>query len=406
MPLTIRLMKMKKHLSNLQKTEYRYFIQLISAIANSEKPPLPQENIDFDRLLFIAKKANLVAMFADAILLVSQEYKIDDDFLKKINELKNKEIFVDTHFIYEGKKILNEFEKNQIKNLPLKGWFMKNYYPQTYYRSVSDFDILFDEKDIDKLKIAFENIGYSFLKKDDNQYHFVKKPLMYVEMHSALVHKSEENYNELKNQLEKSLKNADYQFSYCMSKEDYYVYMIVHSAYHFKVCGMGLRMVLDSYIFMKNFKNELDMTYLRNRLKKCGVLNFANNLEKISEKWFSKNSNLEKFSDIEEYILLCNALGRLEISVMYSMEKNNKNKQKSKFSLLLGSIFPNIDYMKNSYNFLEKYPFLLPYSWVCMWFKRFFILKNVRIKTGFKNRFYSNDDLIFYNLVVNKMFKK
>ena len=131
---------------------------------------------------------------------------------------------------FEIEKILKAFDENKIYNLPMKGYFLKKDYPNPFERSISDYDILFDLKDIDRIKNVFENNGYKFLKNDEQQYHFTKKPFMYIEMHHSLVKKSDKNYSLLANQLEIAKTRNGYSYSKEMSYEDYYIYMLIHSA--------------------------------------------------------------------------------------------------------------------------------------------------------------------------------
>ena len=78
-----------------------------------------------------------------------------------------------------------------------------------------------------------------------------------------------------------------------------------------------------------------------------------------------------------------------------SAEKEGKSK--SKFSYFLKSVFPNKKSMSVNYSYLNSFPFLLPVSWVQMWFRRFFIDKNVNVKNGIKKRFsYTDDDVKYF----------
>ena len=87
--------------------------------------------------------------------------------------------------------------------------------------------------------------------------------MMNIEMHATLVHENEESYPLLVNQLDRSTRRDGYSYSYEMSHEDFYIYMLVHNSNHFRIGGMGIRMVLDSYVFLKNHQSELDYDYLK-----------------------------------------------------------------------------------------------------------------------------------------------
>lgn len=91
--------------------------------------------------------------------------------------------------------------------------------------------------------------------------------MMNIEMHATLVHENEESYPLLVNQLDRSTKRDGYSYSYEMSHEDFYIYMLVHNSNHFRIGGMGARMVLDSYVFLKIINLSLIMTILMLCLK-------------------------------------------------------------------------------------------------------------------------------------------
>lgn len=46
----------------------------------------------------------------------------------------------------------------------MKGYFLKEDYPNSFERSISDYDILFDINDIDRIKNIFKQNGYKFYK--------------------------------------------------------------------------------------------------------------------------------------------------------------------------------------------------------------------------------------------------
>lgn len=193
---------------------------------------------------------------------------VSPEVYEKFKQNLSIEMLIDGNLSYETEKILKAFDENKIKNIPLKGYFMKKEYPRSDFRSVSDVDILFDRKQVDSVKKVFSELGYTFLNEDDNQYHFEKKPMMNIEMHATLVHENEESYPLLVNQLDRSTKRDGYSYSYEMSHEDFYIYMLVHNSNHFRIGGMGARMVLDSYVFLKNHQSELDYDYLNVMLEK------------------------------------------------------------------------------------------------------------------------------------------
>lgn len=397
---------MKKLISKTEKSQYEYLIRALSAAVNKRVPPLPGDNLNWDRLISIAKSCSVEAAFANAVLSVGNLSFLSENVIKELNTIKSKGIFIDSVREFEIKKILQKFDDNRIKNVPLKGYFLKGEYPRTDFRSICDYDILFDEKDLPKVRAIFEELGYKYIKKDDTQHHFVKQPNMYVEMHSSLVHLDNRYYPFLKDKLNQSFKTGEYSHSYNMSLEDFYIFMLVHSSNHFISGGMGIRMVLDIYVFYQNHREEFDYEYLSKTLSKMKLDKFEDKVRKIAFKWFSVEPDLSEFSDTEVYILLSNTLGRLSVSVMSESEKigSEERSKRNRLAYLLSSIFKPLNSLKYTYTYLKKYPFLLPIAWLSFWCNRIFIKKDVSIKRGLQNRLnYTSEDVDYFNNILNEV---
>lgn len=391
---------MEKHLSNSQKNEYAYYLSLVSAVLNSTAPQIPYENCNFERMKQISKETRTDAIFDEAVILLSKEYAVSEKLLNYAKQNLNHWIYIDTLMKYEVDSLIESFEKEKIFNLPMKGYFLKNDYPQPFHRSIADYDILFDIKDIEKIKNIFTKNGYLFLKNDEQQYHFQKKPFMYIEMHKSLLRKNNQSYKIFENQLKTAKARNNFKYSKEMSVEDYYVYMTLHSAKHFVKGGIGLRMIADEYVFYKKYSEQFDKEYLNKLLKACNLTLFEKRIREIAFKWFSSESRIENFDELEEFILMSYALGRRDFAVMSDVENiksNGNSKNNFRFTAILRTVFPNISSMKYDYPYLEKLPFFLPFSWTCMWCKRIFIKKDVNVKRGIVNRLsYTSDDVDYY----------
>lgn len=392
---------MKIKLSEIEKQEFSYLIKILSSAVNKTEPPLPYEGIRWNYLLRYATKCSVDSIVSNVLLGLPEEHLSDSEILKKLNDYKNAELYIDGILDYEIETILKTFEKYKIKNIPLKGYFMKKEYPRSDFRSVSDFDILFNRDQLDDVKKAFSEIGYEFDHYDDNQYHFQKKPYVYVEMHATLVHEWELYFQYLADQIDRSNKRDGYNYSYEMSCEDYYLYMLVHNSNHFRAGGLGIRMILDTYVYYQNHKADFDMTYLNERLKLYKLDLFEKRIRDIAYNWFSKETPKITFDDFETYICLSATLGRVNAGIMIRSQNSIKSakktgKKKTKISYLISSLCPPKSKMIYNYPYLEKFPFLLPVSWISKWFKRFFVYKNVHIKQGLKNRLSYTDEEVKY----------
>ena len=171
---------MKKHLNDAQKKEYAYYLTLVSSVLNGTEPQLPYENCNLDHIRQISNDTRMDAIFDEAVLMLSKKYSVSDKLLSYVKNNLNHWIYIDTMMKYEIESLLKCFDEGKIYNLPMKGYFLKEDYPNSFERSISDYDILFDINDIDRIKNIFKQNGYKFLQNDDQQYHFVKAPFMYI----------------------------------------------------------------------------------------------------------------------------------------------------------------------------------------------------------------------------------
>ena len=79
---------------------------------------------------------------------------------------------------YEIQTLLDDLEKDGIDCLPMKGWIMRNYYPDPLMRSMGDLDVLLKDMDSEKMQKWLEARGY-ILKNNTHPVHdeYIKPPL-------------------------------------------------------------------------------------------------------------------------------------------------------------------------------------------------------------------------------------
>lgn len=388
---------MKTHINPSQKKEYVYLLRVLIASLYDKEIPLPPSDIDWQFLFKLAQYNTCVTLFFNGISKLPQEYKPNKQIYNQLENLNNIFFTQDTNQMYELSILFNEFEKQGVYFIPLKGYVLKSDYPQSEFRIMTDVDILFKENQIDKVKEIYNSLGYKFEFFDnDNQYHFKKEPFIFIEMHTSLVNSRDEKYNYFLNIWEKSHKKEGYNYYYEMSKEDYYIFLIEHASNHFKIGGIGLRHLIDIYLFVKKYEKEFDYSYLKSEFDKIELTVFEEKIKNIAIKWFEKQ-DFSTFSLLEEFILLSSALGRNEVifankSIDHKHAMTKDNKKPSKVKFFMSQVFPGKEDMENRYLYLNKFPFLLPVSWVQMWGKRIFIEHNVHFKRGIKVRMAYIDD--------------
>ena len=105
--------------------------------------------------------------------------------------------------------------------MPLKGCLLKHYYPETFYRSMSDMDILVRQEDRASVRECMEKLGYEtecFGKECHDVY--MKPPVTNVEIHHVLFEEEHSIYRDFFQKIRKGI-NGDEAGVYAMSKERY-----------------------------------------------------------------------------------------------------------------------------------------------------------------------------------------
>lgn len=334
-------------------------IYLVSKTVKGEKiEPSKCALMDIEGVFDTARTHGMAAIAAVAL---GEVFKLPPEY----SEFKYKAVYSASMFNIERTKILNEFEKNQIFYLPLKGIIIKAYYPKSYMREMADNDIFFDETKADVVKSIMERLGYScsFFNKSHHDV-YTKDSSFVFEMHRSIFseYSTESLYKYYRNVKDRLIKDKDNGFGFHMTNEDLYIYLICHLNKHYSSGGAGIRFLLDIFVFNNHFDGTLDTAYISSELSSLGLLDFEKSVNSLSKKVFM----LEELSDDEykylQYFIDSGCYGKNENMI------NNALKVKgggSKARYIIGRVFPSKKDLKQGYPLVYRhralYPLLLLY---------------------------------------------
>lgn len=331
-------------------------IQLVLDIINKElfkkDIKLNTNNIDEKLLFKVIKSHHLETITYNS--LKKYNLSINDELYNLYNRSLYRNLMQNHYFDI----IKDEFNKENIKFIPLKGFIIKNIYPKEYFRTMSDIDILVKEKDTKKIKSIMEKLNFD-VKNYNRAHHdsYLNNENVLIEIHRTLLTTD--------NKYMKYFKNKNY-FKDSMNKEEFYIYMIIHMTKHFINGGLGIRNFIDIKIYLDKYKNKLDFNYINKCFEDLKLTKFHNEMINIKDLWFEDYKRDEKIERIEEYILRSGTYGLIKNRAAIKIIKN-KNKR-----YYFRRIFPSLNEMKGIYHKLNKYPFLLPYYWVVRIFRAIF----------------------------------
>lgn len=277
-------------------------LYLLSCAANSKKADKNKiETMDLDTLYALCKAHSISALVSSVLL---EHIKEKREWYTKWSEEQMKALYRDMNFATERAKILAFLEENGIWYMPMKGIVLKDYYPQPELREFADNDILIDASRAgDVREFMFKN-GYR--AKDGDSGHvdeYEKEPCFNFEMHRALYHTNNpvfyDYYKDVKNRL---LKDDGNRFGYHFSDEDFYVFMVSHAYRHYRDNGVGIRSLLDIYVYNKALGETLDYGYIEEQLANIDSLDFEKQMRALARKVFGESK--PTFSEAEEKVLL------------------------------------------------------------------------------------------------------
>lgn len=359
-------------LSAGKKQQCVAYIDLLASVLNNSEPPSLPENFNWEFFCRHAQRnavANILAYSLDKVNI-----KPPETVASVLENDRRYHIIKETSQLVDIEKVVERCEKEGIKTVLLKGYFMKQMYPQSDFRTMTDIDILVKKRDFKKIEKIF--LELEFNKKDvikSSEIHF-SKGLLYCEIHANLNERPDDFYYD--DVWDKVVLREGYSSIYRMKPEDFYIYMVYHAAKHFAKGGIGIRMAMDVYICLEAL-NNLDSDYIESELKCLGLYDFEKSFRELSLNWFSNNET--EINDLGEFILYCSTFGKREIH-FYQDSKRTKGFYWAK------QVFLPLDKLKRRYAYLEKMPFLLPFSWGQYWVTRVFIHRDLNLKEGFADR--------------------
>jgi len=327
------------------------------------------EDVSLEQLYALSKKHKV----ANIIYPVLRERIKDTDFEKCFSQAYYKAMYRESIQENEYNAIEGKLLEKNIDFLPLKGIVMKNLYPSSDMRTMIDIDILIKKEDLAKISEIMTGLGYGKPEKGVDHFAYYKEPIMNVEMHFTLISEAKRNgrFSYFSDWWSKAVREEAHNCKWRLQKEDFFIYMLAHCAKHFMGGGCGIRSVLDVYLYEK--KVDFNKEYVRSKLKECELLDFYDHLMKLAAIWFENDESNSFYETMTEFIVDGGYQGNTKNRALYEVAATKEeNFKKRKFKGAVRKLFPPLKIMKYGYDFLNKYPFLLPAAWIMRCFSALF----------------------------------
>lgn len=372
----------------MKKTNLEFLSLLKSSLKNEK---YDGEKIDFEDLVYIYKMSEIhhvVPMIYNAAYNEDFFKECDANFQAMFKSSDFRYIFSQiqrtNHFLEVYKKLS---EKN-IKILVFKGIIFRNMYNNPDDRISSDEDILIKKEDYEKVKEFFLSEGFEFIDKGEECAYFSKSTGLCIEVSTSLFSHESKAYGHLnklfEDVFEKSIKiNIDKIDILTLSHEQHLIYIVFHNMKHFLTGGFGIRQVADFSKYIETYGEYINWEKFWLDLKDLNYDTFALNLIEISLKYLGFNNdkitypdNITSFDELknsQKYYINSESLINdiLDAGVFGASTMDRKHTalmtldavEDKKKSNRLKAVFPNVNYLKDNYTYLQKYPILLPVAW-------------------------------------------
>ena len=336
----------------------KYFFKLLSSAINDTEILPPSEDVDMRAVFALGYNHKMLQTVYEKAYNSGIISETDSDF--KI--WKNQYILYktrDTRQQIAKDEIIDVLTENGIRVMPLKGLLIKDLYPNTYLRQMTDLDILIDKDNKSKVKSLLKSIGYKEFEGGKKHFSMVKKPAINLEIHLKIFENDwNECFSDVWENAEEKSKNL-----YIMSNEDLVLHNIMHSAEHLLSAGIGIRAITDLYVLKKAYPEVLISENFLSKLDNYGLTDFFNVINNICQVWFEgkDDSSLNKMA--ENFLLLSNNFGtNKDVAVQYASDIADS--EDSRFMIFLKLFFPSYKNMCKRFKILESIKILLPVFWL------------------------------------------
>ena len=333
-------------------------------------------DFDWEKVVEIAKKHNIASiLFYGAIGCNVPE---GNPSMQELQRLTLQNVMVSLRQMHEIERIELAFQKEKIDYMPLKGVLLKALYPKPEMRTMGDADILIKLEQNPKIKSIMNQLGFEFQRETDHELIW-KSSSLFLELHKSVMTTYNKDFYSYFDSGWKFAEKALHSSRYEMSNENFYIYMFVHFTKHYRISGIGIKHILDLWVYMNACPN-LDWEYIANELKKMNLHKFHTNVIKTIDVWFNSENETEETNLITNVIFNSGQYGNTDTAVVNrAMQNFNGSATKIKISKILKDVFLPYRTMKKMYKILNYVPFLLPITWIIRCFdvllKRRSILK-------------------------------
>lgn len=312
----------------------------------------------FCEIYTLAQKHDLGHLIAQA--MENNGLFLDEPIAKKFLAKRSIAVYRVEQIEYELSEIGATLDEARIEYVPLKGALIRRYYPENWYRTCCDIDLLVQEEKLkDAVDVLEARLGYVNHGKGYHDVSMSSPSGVHLELHFNLF-ENQANIDGLLSKVWEYTQKAEGSFRRVMNGEFLLFHIIAHTSYHFLKGGCGVRPILDLYILEKNM--PYDKEQLAVMLRECRLTKFHEGLLALSSAWFDGEPLKEEFKGVERYVLNGGVYGTLENRITVGQAQSG-----GKIRYFFRRLFMPYKDLKSLYPSLAGKKWLTPFYQIRRW---------------------------------------
>ena len=366
-------------------TTEKQFIDLLSNSIRNEVCKKKYDNVDWNELINLSRKHKIEGLIYSALNKSRLLENIDED---KVKDLKKEVFFTGVTQISNMsklEKVFNEFSKENVPVIVLKGLVVREYYPQPEQRSMSDADIFVKAKDLNKSKKILIDLGYTEIDAEASHHiKYIKSGYPMIELHWHVMKR--DGFSDELDLFEDDIWDRTIEVKVKGAKvlslgyEDLALHLCMHMAAHLAASGFGVRQIADLVLLVEKKGHLIDWTLFINKAEEFGFKKFIIIMFKICNILFSmdipKEMAVYKIDDEEMFESLISTIfdggvyGKKDMAsnfanqVAFNYKGKDSNATIGAIRRYFRFIFPSIETMSDKYSYARKIRILTPIAWI------------------------------------------
>lgn len=376
--------------------EIRYMLMLLEAIINQKPVQSLRRYVNWERILSVSDYQNIVGLVYLGTLGIEKE--ISEECASQFYQKYRKGLLLYDSYKKAEEVILWQLEKYGIDALLLSDSSVGELYPFPEMASLGQIEILVDKKNLPQIYRLMRDMDYE--QEQDrlgNGDVYVRVPGIRVVFYGEIPIENKVLKRYFSGPVRKYLRmescsrqddpsgkvpwaagfySAKYRYIHILSDEEEYMYRAGKLVELYLTGILKIRDVLEFWLFRNVLDEEFPWKAVKELLEKAKWTEFVRQADVLSSLWFEEGVRLQYgiALELEEYILLHGQENKHLDKVLLPYEKVRldfyRRDREEEWTLKKREwMFPPMDYMRQFFPVLDKFPFLLVFCWGIRYFR-------------------------------------